>query len=188
MSYLGSSNDLVSEALRDALETTEGTFASSLADKVDSLVDSAERRHIDSLSADNTTGSDTGGVFAGTGVRDSINENLDWVETGQQVNELHSLLNDTNCHLLFTVVSSAGGHHHVGETLNDWALNFLEATLLVAALCVRNVDLLANGLNLQVRSETDIVALNSIVRPFSEKFWLESEFWLVVMITSLRSG
>ena len=106
-SYLGGGDDLVGEALRHALETTEGTRAGSLADEVDSLVDSAEGRHVDGLSADDTTGSDTGGVFAGTGVGDSVNENLDWVEAGQQVNEFHSLLDDTNCHLLFTVVSSA---------------------------------------------------------------------------------
>jgi len=106
-SYLGGGDDLVGEALRHTLETTESALTGSLADEVDSLVDSAEGRHIDGLSADDTTGSDTGGVFAGAGVGEGVDEDLDWVEASQQVDEFHSLLDNTNCHLLFTVVSSA---------------------------------------------------------------------------------
>jgi len=40
---LGGVDDLVGEGLRDRLEASEGRFTGTLADQVDSLVDSAER-------------------------------------------------------------------------------------------------------------------------------------------------
>lgn len=42
----------------------------------DSLVDPAERRHIDGLATDGTLRTDTGRVFTGTSVNNSVNENL----------------------------------------------------------------------------------------------------------------
>jgi len=54
LTYLGSIDQLVSESLLDALEVAEGGLARALADQVDSLVDSAQRRNVDSLSADGT--------------------------------------------------------------------------------------------------------------------------------------
>ena len=103
--YLGSVDDLVGEALRDGLKASEGGLAGALADQVDSLVDSAEGRHVDGLSADDTTRSDTGGVFAGTAVGDGSDDDLDGVFTSEEVDQLHSLLYNSDCHLLFTVVS-----------------------------------------------------------------------------------
>ena len=104
--YLGSVDEFVSECLRDRLETSEGGLASGFADEVDGLVDSTEGRNIDSLSADDATRSDTGGVFAGTAVRDGSDDDLNGVLTGEEVDQLHGLLHNSDCHLLFTVVSS----------------------------------------------------------------------------------
>ena len=103
--YLGGVDELVSEGLRDRLETSEGGLARGLANKVDGLVDSAEGRNIDSLSAHDTTRSDTGGVFAGAAVGDGSHDDLDGVLTSEEVDQLHSLLYNSDCHLLFTVVS-----------------------------------------------------------------------------------
>ena len=104
--YLGCVDEFVRECLRDRLETSEGGLTSGFADEVDGLVDSAEGRNIDSLSADDTTRSDTGGVFAGTAMRDGSDDDLDGILTSEQVDQLHSLLYNSDCHLLFTVVSS----------------------------------------------------------------------------------
>ena len=104
--YLRRVDELVGEGLRDRLETSEGGLTGGLADEVDGLVDSAEGRNIDSLSADDTTRSDTGGVFAGTAVGDGSDDDLDGVFTSEEVDQLHSLLYNSDCHLLFTVVSS----------------------------------------------------------------------------------
>ena len=104
--YLGSVDDLVGEGLRDGLETSEGGLAGALADQVDGLVDSAEGRHVDSLSADDTTRADTGGVFAGATLRDGGDEDLDGVLAGEQMNQFHGLLYNFDSLLLFTVVST----------------------------------------------------------------------------------
>ena len=102
--YLGGVDNLVSEGLGHALEGSKSSFSGTLADEVDSLVDTAERRNINSLSSDNTTGSNTGRVLTGASVRDSSHENLDGVKSGEEVNEIHSLLDNSDSHLLFTVV------------------------------------------------------------------------------------
>ena len=52
---LGSVDDLISKALSNGLHVSESRFAGSLAEKVNSLVNSAEWGNIDGLSADNTT-------------------------------------------------------------------------------------------------------------------------------------
>ena len=104
--YLGGVDEFVSEGLGDRLETSEGGLTGGLADEVDGLVDSAEGRNVDSLSADNTTGSDTGGVFAGTTVGDGSDDDLDGVLASEKMDQFHGLLYNSDCHLLFTVVSS----------------------------------------------------------------------------------
>lgn len=174
--YLGGIDDLVSEGLRHALEGSKSRLSGTLHDEVDSLVDTAERRNINSLSSDNTTGSNTGGVLTGSSVRDSSDEHLDGVQSSEKMNELHSLLDNPDSHLLFTVVSVSRDHQHVGEALHNGALSFFESTLLVAASGVRNKDLLFDGLYLEVVSKGHVGALNAFVRPLSEKFGLESEF------------
>lgn len=149
--------------------------------KVKSDLDSAERGHIDGLSADGTTLTDTGGVFTGATELHSVNEDLKGVVTSEEVDELEDLLNDAHSHLLLTVVAATRDHHHGDETLNDGALNLLELALLVAASSVGDVDLLLDGANLEVSSEGDVVALDAIVGPLSEEFGLNSEFGLVFL-------
>ena len=60
LTYLAGVDDLIGESLSNRLERPEGRLASRLEDEVDGLVDSAEGRNIDSLSAHNTAGADTG--------------------------------------------------------------------------------------------------------------------------------
>jgi hypothetical protein len=52
---LGGVDELVSKGLLDALQRAESGFAGTLDDQVDSLVDSAEGRDVDCLSAHGTT-------------------------------------------------------------------------------------------------------------------------------------
>ena len=121
--------------------------------QVNSLVYSAERRNINGLSAHNTTRTDTSGVFAGAAISKRVYENLEWVEASEQVDKLKSLLDNLHGQLLLTVVSTTRDHYHVDETLNNWALNFLEFALLVATGGVRNINLLLDALDLEVGSE-----------------------------------
>ena len=136
--FLGAVHDLISQALSTRLDVSEGTVSSTLSDQRKSLIDSSERRDIDSLSSDDTARSDTSGVFASTTVLNGVNEDLDRVLIGQKVNDLESLLDDSDSHLLLTVVSTLH-HHGVDESLNNWAGGLSESLLLVATSSVGEI-------------------------------------------------
>ena len=68
------------------LDVAESGLAGTNGQKGDGLVDTAEGRHIDGLSADCTSGTDTSRVFTGTAVDDSVNSNLERVLVGHDVN------------------------------------------------------------------------------------------------------
>lgn len=78
-------DQLLGQALRDALDVAEGGLTGTDGDEGDSLVDSAERRDIDGLSADGTGAADSGAVFAGTAVDDGVDGDLNWVLVGEDV-------------------------------------------------------------------------------------------------------
>jgi hypothetical protein len=78
----------------------------------DSLVDSAEGRDVDGLTPDGTLRTDTGGVFPGTGVDDGVNEDLDGVLLGDEVDDLESVLDDADGHDLLAIVAAV---HHEAE-------------------------------------------------------------------------
>ncbi len=136
--FLGAVHDFVGQALSTRLDVSEGAVSSTLSDQRESLIDSSKRRDIDSLSSDNTTRSDTGGIFASTSVLDGVNKDLYRVLIGQKMNDLESLLDDSNSHLLLTVVSTLH-HHGVDESLNNWAGGLSESLLLVATSSVREI-------------------------------------------------
>lgn len=102
---LGGVDELVSEGLGHALVGSEGGLSGTFAEQVDSLVDSSERRNIDSLSSDGTSGSNTGGILSGTGLDDSLEDDLKRVLVGEQVDDFKSLLEDADSHLLLTVLA-----------------------------------------------------------------------------------
>jgi hypothetical protein len=50
---------------------------------------------------------------------------LQWIFTGQQVDDLESVFHNTNGHQLLTVVASFH-HERVCQTLDNWALSLTE--------------------------------------------------------------
>ena len=139
---LGGVDQLISQALGDGLDVSEGGLASSGAEKPDSLetresntkvhffsfvylVDSSERRHIHSLSSDSSSATNTSGVFSGSRVDDGVDQDLERVLTSQQVDDLEAVLHDPHSQQLLTVVSSVH-HEAVHQTLNDGALSLPE--------------------------------------------------------------
>jgi len=92
------------------------------------------------------------------------------------------LLDNSDSHLLFTVVLRRGGHEHASKTLNNGALSLLESALLVATGGVGHEDLLTNGFALEVVGKGVVWALHAFVRPLAEKFRLHSEYGLVVVL------
>lgn len=117
----GSVDDLISQALSNSLDVSERRLSGTGGHQVDSLVGSAERRNIHSLSSHNTGRADSGGVLTGAGVDDGINVHLNGVLVGQDVDELKSVSNNTNGQQLLAVVS-AGAHEGASKALHDGAL------------------------------------------------------------------
>lgn len=85
---LGGVDQLLSQALGDRLDVAERGLAGTGGQEGNSLVDTAERRDIDSLSSDGTGGTDSGGVLTGTAVDNGVNGDLDGVLVGHQVDLL----------------------------------------------------------------------------------------------------
>jgi hypothetical protein len=149
---LGGGKDFFSEDLAHALDVSESGLSGTAGDQVDGLVHSAEGGNVDSLSADDTTGTDSGRVFTSTTIGNSVDKDLEGVLTGLKVNKLKSLLHDSDCHLLLAGVATLH-HEGVSEALNDGAVHFLETSLLVSASCERKEDLGLNGLHVKVGQE-----------------------------------
>ena len=72
-------HELVSKALGNALDVSEGGVTRTSADEPDGGVDATQRRHIASLTAHGTGTADTGGVLTSTRVGDSVHEHLEGV-------------------------------------------------------------------------------------------------------------
>lgn len=94
---------------------------------------------------------------------DGVDEDLEGVMASQEVNDIEGLSHNFDGELLLTSGSSASDHAHGDETLNNRALDLLESALLVAASGVRNIDLLLDGLDLEVGCERHVTALHAFV-------------------------
>ena len=135
---LGAVHDLVSETLGSGLYVSESTVSSTNSDQGQSLVDTSKGRDINRLSSNNTSGPNSGGILSRSAVLDGINQNLNRVLVGQQVNNLKRLLDDTNGELLLTVVSSLH-HHGVNQSLDNRTSGLSEPLLLITTSSVWKV-------------------------------------------------
>lgn len=85
------------------------------------LADAAEGRHIHGLAAHHTGGAHAGGVFAGAGVDDGLDEHLDGVAVGHQVDDLERVADDVEGLDLLAGVAAVE-HQHVHQALDQGAL------------------------------------------------------------------
>lgn len=83
-------------ALGDRLDVAERRLADTDGDEGDGLVDAAERRDVDGLTADGTLRTDPGRVFARASVDDGVDEDLDRVLVGQEVDDLERVGDDAD--------------------------------------------------------------------------------------------
>lgn len=150
---LGGSDDLISQSFRHGFVGSEGALSGSLADQVDSLVDSSEWGDINSLSSDGTTGTNSCGVFSGSTLNEGLEHDLKWVLTGEEVDDFKSLSEDSDSQLLFTVLSVLTNHEGVDESLGNWALNLLESFFLIFTSSVWDIYLSLNVLDCKVIGE-----------------------------------
>lgn len=70
-------------------------------------------------------------------IDNSIYNDLDGVEISQQMDDLHGMLNNPNCHKLLPIVTPMH-HEGVSQPLNNRALSLPKTLCLVPASCVRH--------------------------------------------------
>ena len=138
----------------------------------DGLVDSSERRDVDGLSSDGTLRTDSGRVLSGSGVDDGVDEDLDGVLLSDEVDDLESVLHDSDGHELLAVVSAV--HHEpvrelvardgeelfdarVDQSLDDRHSSLGELLLGISASGVGDVD---GVVDVDVVGERDVLDLD----------------------------
>jgi len=84
------------------------------------------------------------------------------------VDELQSLLDDSDSELLLTVVSALH-HEGVEETLDNGAVHLVEGAALVSAGGEGVENLSLNGLHVQVSHQRDVLRLDALVGPSSKE-------------------
>lgn len=137
----------------------------SSGEEIDSLIDSSQRRNINSLSSNSSLRSNTGRILTRSRVDDGIDNDLKWVLVSKQVNDLQSVLNDLDGLDLLSVVSSVH-HERVDQSFNDGTLSLSESSLVVSTSSVRDVDeVFELFLDWNVVLQTDVRDLNIIERP-----------------------
>lgn len=169
---LGGVDKLVSEALSNGLDVAEGSFTSTSGEEVDGLVDTTKGRDIDGLTTDSSLSSDTSGIFAGAGVDDGIDGNLDGVLVSEQVDDLKGMLDNADSHKLLSVVAAVH-HEGVGHTLNDGALGLTETLGSVTSSRVGK-ELGVSLLDGNVVNKGDVGTADIIEGPAVEELHLSS--------------
>lgn len=102
-------------AIDTHLDVAEGRLANTDGDESDSLVDTAERRDINSLASNGTLGANSGRIFAGTGVDNGVDENLDGVLVREQVDDFESVGDNANSHKLLAATDTRKSVHKVTQ-------------------------------------------------------------------------
>ena len=115
-------------------------LSNTLGDKIDGLVDSSQGRNVDCLLSDHTASTDSGGIFSWAGLHDSVDEYFKGVSSGQEVDDLKSMSDDSDGLDLLTSVSSVE-LKGADEPLNDGAECLSELLSLVSSSSVRDEDL-----------------------------------------------
>lgn len=172
---LGGVHELISHALTHGFHGSETGFTGSGDEEVDSEVNSSHGGDIDSLLSDNTGSTDSGGIFSGAGVNDSLDNDLKGVSTSHEVDDLKSVSNDSDGKGLLTSVSTVE-HKSVDESFHDWALGLSELFDLPSTSGVGNVDLTLSGADSDVVLESKIFNLYFGVIPSTEKLGTSGSF------------
>jgi hypothetical protein len=83
--------------------------------------------------------SNTSTVLAGSTVYNGINSDLNGVLIGEEVDDVKGVLDNTDCHQLFTIVAAVH-HERVCESFDDRALGFAETFRGIAACRVGEIN------------------------------------------------
>ena len=178
---LGSLDEFVSKDFSDILEVLKSSISGVLSDIVNGLVDSSERGDINGLSLDTTTGSDSGRVFSSTAIGNGVDDDLERILTGLELDDLHGLSHNSHSFDLLTSVSTVECNT-THNSLDNRASSFLEGSQLVTASSMGNENSRFGGEDGDVVFETGVADGKFAVGPLAEKFWLGCEGHLKVLL------
>mmetsp|Transcript_2134 Transcript_2134/g.5409 ORF Transcript_2134/g.5409 Transcript_2134/m.5409 type:complete len:251 (-) Transcript_2134:49-801(-) len=157
---LGGVHQLISQALSNGLDVAEGGLARAGGQQPDGLVHAAQGGDINGLAAHHTGGADAGGILTWPAVDDGVNQHLNGVLVGDQVDDLERVLDDAHRHQLLAVVAAV--HHQGGhQPLHNGALGLAEALLLVAPSGVGHIHR-ELGLHGDVVLQGDVIHLHIV--------------------------
>merc|ERR1712151_1424670 len=127
-------------------DSSHTLISSGIGNEVNTLINSSERRNIYSLSLNNTTTSNSSGVFSWAAVAYSITKDLDWVFSSMMVNNIQSLFDDSHSLKLFTCISSviSDGTH---QSLNKWHRGLSKSLYLISSSSVWNKNSLFSSMD-----------------------------------------
>ena len=163
----GSLHEFIGKTLGDILGVFETFVSGVLGDEIEGLVNSSERTDVDGLSLDITTFSDSGGVFSGSAVSDGIDNNLNGVFSGLEVDDFEGLSDDSHGLQFFTRVSSVE-HHAPDESFDDGHRSLSEFLDLVSSSSVGQIDSRFRGVDGDVILYGHVRDLQVIVCPLGE--------------------
>jgi len=166
----GGVHELVSQALGNGFDVSEGGVLGTSCDQPDGLVDSSHWGDVASLSSYATSSSDPSRVFPWASVHNSGNADLDWVLSGHNMDNLKSVLNNSHGKHLLTIIP-AFLHKSINQPLNNMALGFLEPGLVEPGAVMGQV-FSVSFIEFDVVSQSHVFALDFTEIPFSEHFWL----------------
>jgi hypothetical protein len=157
------------------------TVGGTVGNKINSLIDSTDGRNIDGLLTDDTSSTNTGAVFTGTGLNDSLHQHIKRVPAGEQGDDFEGVTHDTDGLDLLTGVASVE-LQAADEPLNNWAGGLAEGLLLVTTGSVGHEHLRLVALDSDVINEALVSDLHSVVRPLAEQLGRGLEGLLLVLL------
>jgi len=178
-------DELIGETLGDGLDVSEGSLAGASDEEPDSLVHAAERRNVDGLTTDSSRATDTSGILPRPAVDNGIGDDLQRILSGEEMDDLESVLDDANRHQFFAVVSSVH-HQRIRQSLHDGALSLSEPLGGISSGRVREIfsKLFLDG---DVISQADVVDDDVVRTPLVEQLDLR-QFWSVNLNWSCSHG
>jgi hypothetical protein len=148
-------DQLVSQNLGNGLLGPESVLSHSLGDQVNGLVDSSEGRHVNCLLSHHTTSSNSGRILSGTGLDDSVDENLERVSSGEEMDDLKSMSDNSDGLNLLAGVSSVE-LERANKSFNDGAKCLSELLGLVSAGSVGDENLSFGGCGSNIVNEAGV--------------------------------
>lgn len=119
-------DQLISQTLSNGFDVAERSLTCTSTEEPNGLVDAAKWRHVHSLATDSSGATDASRVFPWTRIDDGVDQNLQWILSRQQVDDLKRMFDNFSGQQFLAVVSTMH-HHRVRQSLHNRALSLSES-------------------------------------------------------------